>query len=96
MKASATTFTFPRPPRKKWPLERKLTITAILMVLAGFVTFGEVLGKISQLNTYMVNTNDMREQVAGLKATTTSLVSDVEDMKQSLNRIETYMLKSAK
>lgn len=93
MKATANGFSFPKPPRNKWPLERKVTITAVLMVLAGFVTFGEVLGKISQLNNYMQNTNDMREQVAGLKATTSGLVVDVQDIKQSLNRIETHILK---
>lgn len=79
-----------------WSFEKKISLAAICIILAGFVTFGEVLGKISQLNDYMKNTNDMREQLASLKATTSSLIIQTDDIKQSLNRIENHLIENSK
>lgn len=81
---------------KFWTFERKFTLAGVLIILSGFVTFGEVLGKISQLNEYMKNTNDMREQLAVIKVTTTNLISETNDIKISLRRIEDNIIKRDK
>lgn len=96
MKSTGNTFLFSKhrvyTKRDKWSIEKKMTIATVCVVLGGFVTFGGVLAKISQLNGYMENTNKMREQIAELKIQVPIIAQDVQDVKIITRNIETYLL----
>lgn len=82
--------------KNSWSFEKKITFTAIFVIISGFITFGEVLAKISQLNDYMKNTNDIREELASVKSTTDGLILQTQDIRQSINRIENHLLNTKK
>lgn len=96
MKANSNIFSLSKHAniKMKWSFEKKMTIGAILVILTGFVTFGKVLEKISSLNSYMENTNDMRVKVAKLEERTILIATDMQEVKSDLRIISTYILQT--